>query len=101
VSYRKDVKLPKASFIDAYLDDTVSYGFTKKSWKFQETEAIEDAFWTMDVFYEFFVKGNEDLEEWYAGGKYFKLDFITLPEEEEEEVVDEEEVEEEEEEVAP
>jgi hypothetical protein len=37
------------------------------------------------MFYEYFVKGFENIEEWYYGGKYLKIDIIKPPEEEEEE----------------
>jgi hypothetical protein len=62
--------------LDAYLDGNDAYAPTKKSFKYQETEAIEDLTWTMDLFSEFVVNDDEDLADWYDGGYYLKIDIV-------------------------
>ena len=75
-SWRKDVKLPAVSILDAILDDTKKiYPSLAKS-KFSETDAIEDPILQIDIFDTFFAQNFPDLTKWYGKGKYCDFDFV-------------------------
>ena len=75
-SWRKDVKLPAVSILDAILDDTKKiYPSLAKS-KFSETDAIEDPILQIDIFDTFVAQNFPDLTKWYGKGKYCDFDFV-------------------------
>lgn len=75
------MKLPAVSILDAILDGEGAFGPTEDNLTYQDNGAIEDLTWTMDLFYEFVAKGDDNLAEWYAGADILRFDLVKLPEE--------------------
>ena len=75
-SWRKDVKLPKVSVLDALLDDTKPiYPKLEKS-KFSEVAEIEDPILSVDIFDLLVAQKFPELTQWYGKGKYCDFDFV-------------------------
>ena len=75
-SWRKDVKLPKVSVLDAFLDDTKKIYPTLAKSKFSEVDEIEDPILSIDIFDVLVAKNFPDLTQWYGKGKYCDFDFV-------------------------
>ena len=75
-SFRKDVKLPKVSVLDAILDDTKKIYPTLKKSYFSDVSAIEDPILSVDIFDLLVAQNFPDLTQWYGKGKYCDFDFV-------------------------
>jgi hypothetical protein len=75
-TWRKDVKLPAVSILDALLDDTKKIYPTLAKSKFAETDEIEDPILSVDIFDLLVAQNFPDLTSWYGKGKYCDFDFV-------------------------
>jgi len=76
-SYRKDLKLPSVSVLDAVLDDTKKVYPTTKSFKIAQNEEYNDPVLSIDLFKTLIVKNlPTEYTQWYGPGKYCDFDFV-------------------------
>ena len=74
--WRKDVKLPAVSVLDAILDDTKKIYPTLAKSKWSDTDAIEDPILQIDIFDALVAKNFPDFTMWYGKGKYFAAQLV-------------------------
>ena len=75
-TWRKDVKLPAVSVLDAILDDTKKIYPTLEKSKFSEVDEIEDPILSIDLFDVLVAQNYPDLTKCYGYGKYCDFDFV-------------------------
>ena len=75
-SYRKDVKLPKVSVLDALLDDTKPIFPDLKKSKWSEVDEIEDPILSVDIFDLLVAQKFPEFTQWYGKGKYFSFNLL-------------------------